>query len=61
MGPNHPIWALIRLTILMTTLTVVLYINASHFDETEWRSIVAMLLAGLGIESFQTMVGRRDS
>lgn len=50
MSPGHPIWMLIRLTIVMTTLVMVLYLTASKFDESELRTILAMFIALAGIE-----------
>lgn len=47
---KHPIWALARLLILMVTLSFVLWLNASHFDETELRSIIWVFLAAAGVE-----------
>lgn len=39
----HPVWDIvrssIRLVVLMTSLTVVLYLTASKFDSTEIRTI----------------------
>lgn len=46
----HPIWSLIRIFLLMTTLCVVLYLEAESFDVTELRSIVWIFLAAAGIE-----------
>jgi len=46
----HPIWSLIRLFLLMSTLCVVLYLEASHFDVTELRSIVWVFIGAAGIE-----------
>jgi hypothetical protein len=41
---------LIRLTIVMTTLVLVLYLTASRFDESELRTILAMFVALAGME-----------
>jgi hypothetical protein len=49
--PKHPIWAIIRTTIILIALTFVLWINASNFDDTEIRTIVAMFLAAIGAET----------
>lgn len=58
MGNNHPIWSLIRLTILMTALCIILYINATRFDETELRSILWMFLAVAGLEGFGHLLSK---
>lgn len=48
---KHPIWSLARLLILMVTLSFVLWLNASHFDETEVRTIIWVFLAAAGVET----------
>lgn len=59
MGKNHPVWSLIRLTILMIALCVILYINATRFDETELRSILMMFLAVAGLEGFTHILAKK--
>ena len=58
---SHPIWSLIRLLILMATLSFVLWLNASHFDETELKSIIWVFMAAVGVEggvqSFTRLAG----
>lgn len=49
--PKHPIWAIIRTGILLLALIVVLWVNASNFDGTELKTIVAMFLAAIGAEA----------
>jgi len=49
--PKHPIWAIIRTAIMLVALAFVLWINASNFDDTEIRTIVAMFLAAIGAET----------
>lgn len=49
--PKHPIWAIIRTAILLLALIVVLWVNASNFDGTELKTIVAMFLAAIGAET----------
>lgn len=49
-NPNHPIWSLIRLLILMIAMCVILYINATHFDITEIRSIIGIFIAAASAE-----------
>lgn len=51
---NHPIWNIIRLTVMMIALSVILYINASAFDQTEVKTIIFAFIAGgmgVGMES----------
>jgi hypothetical protein len=47
---NHPIWAIIRMALILGTLIFVLWMNASHFDDTEIKTILTMFLALLGAE-----------
>lgn len=49
-SPNHPIWSLIRLFILMVTLFGVLWVYSSKFDETEIRSITWIFLGASVVE-----------
>lgn len=49
--PKHPIWAIVRTTIMLIALVVVLWVNASNFDATEIRTIIAMFLAAIGAET----------
>ena len=47
---NHPIWPLLRLVVILGFLTLVLYLNASEFDETELKVIGWMFMGFLGRE-----------
>ena len=47
---DHPIWALIRLSILMLTLSGVLWLTATDFDVTEVRTIITIFLIYTGAE-----------
>jgi len=49
--PKHPIWAIIRTAIMLLALVIVLWVNASNFDSTELKTIVAMFLAAIGAET----------
>jgi hypothetical protein len=55
---NHPFWAILRLAVGLIGLTVILAYNASHFDETEMKAIVAFLLFQSGGEGAVKMVKR---
>ena len=50
MAENHPIWKLARLFIVMAFLTLILWLNASHFDETELKVLAYMVVGIMGIE-----------
>lgn len=47
---SHPVWSILRLTIGLSALVILLWINASNFDITEYKTIVGMFLAFLGSE-----------
>lgn len=49
-NPNHPLWSFLRLTVLMITLAFVLWMNASHFDQTEIRTLIYTFLAAATYE-----------
>jgi len=47
---KHPIWTSLRLIVLMSTMSFVLWLNATNFDETEMKSIIWVFLAATGVE-----------
>jgi len=55
---SHPIYALARILIYMTALTLLLMFNASDFDITEIRTIIPMFLIGAGSEGAMRMLHR---
>jgi hypothetical protein len=54
--PTHPLWSLIRLSILMLSLVFVLWMNASSFDKTEIQTIVTMFMVAAGVEGASQFV-----
>lgn len=58
---NHPIWPIIRMTIMLGALVLVLWMNAAHFDETEIRTILAMFFTSLGVEGFAKAFASKPS
>lgn len=48
---GHPIWRLLRLTVCMSALTAILWINASQFDHTELEVLVYFFLAAISCEA----------
>lgn len=56
--PDHPVWKLlassviplIRTVVVLIVLALVLWMNASHFDETEIKTVITMFIAILGAE-----------
>lgn len=55
-NPDHPIWDILHLTVVLGTLTLVLYMNAEHFDDTEIRTILTMFFALLGYKGISEFV-----
>jgi len=49
-NPRHPIWSIVRLSILMVTLCAVLFVTATNFDYTEIRTIIATFIGAAGTE-----------
>lgn len=37
--PRHPIWPLANLAVIATSSLIALWIFATQFDETEWKSL----------------------
>lgn len=58
---QHPIWPILRTTIILSALIIVLYINASHFDITEIRAIITMFLALIGAEGATSFLAKRQN
>jgi hypothetical protein len=55
---KHPIWSLIRLAIVMVSLTIILYLCASQFDQTEIQTLVWAFIAIAGGEGLSQLLGR---
>ncbi|MDH3505417.1 MAG: hypothetical protein OEM58_12935 [Nitrospirota bacterium] len=55
---THPLWALIRLGMLLVTMIIVLWLSASNFDYTEWRAIIAVFATSAGAEGVLARVTR---
>lgn len=56
-APQHPVWSLLRLAVVMVALCVTLWVNASQFDATEIKSIVTMFLVAAGAEGVSQLLG----
>jgi len=57
---RHPLWRLLTLCVLLAFLTLVQYLNASNFDQTEIKSILEMGMAVGAWESFKHKVSSRN-
>lgn len=53
---NHPVWALARLVLVLTALTLILWMNASEFDNTELQTIIGMFLVVGATEGVPAML-----
>lgn len=47
-NPDHPVWKLLNIVVILSTLTLVLWMNAEHFDKTEIQTILMMFFALIG-------------
>lgn len=47
---NHPVWSIIRLVVILASMTWILWMNADHFDDTEIKTILTMFFALVGVE-----------
>jgi hypothetical protein len=51
---NHPVWGILRTAVMFGGLTLLLWVNADHFDITEIKTILELLGLKIAYE-----VGRR--
>lgn len=56
--PKHPIWPLLRITVMLVFLTIILYFTAHNFDATELKTIIGMFLAGAAAEGLPAMISK---
>lgn len=56
---NHPVWAILRTVVLLAALVIVLWLNATDFDATEIKTIVAMFLTAIGAETATKYFSKR--
>lgn len=51
-NPSHPVWDLLKTVVYLLFAGFVMYLNASHFDETELKALAwigTFMFAGEGI------------
>ena len=53
---SHPIWPLLRTFLFLVSLSLILWMNAEHFDDTELKTITSMFLGALGIEGVTSAI-----
>ncbi len=60
-NPAHPLYSLIRFLAVLGAVTVVLYANASNFDETELRAIGEIGLAIVAGKAGSAVFSKKES
>jgi len=55
---NHPIWFLLRIIVLLTTLLLILYSQANEFDDNEIEIIKWFLMAAVGWSGLEYVIIR---
>ena len=56
--PEHPLWRLLRLVVLMVSLYMILKLTASSFDHTEIRTLVWAFVTAAGLEGVSEWFSR---
>ena len=57
--PKHPIWPILRLAVLMLSLLSILYFTATHFDETEVKTLVGAFLTAGSVEGLSAFLTKK--
>lgn len=55
---EHPIWPIIRIAVVMISVTILLWASASNFDKTEIRVILALIPVLAGTEGVKKLLGK---
>lgn len=58
--PDHPVWKLGKLLVLLLCCTLFSYINASNFDNTEVAFLIQFAVILFGAEGFEFFQKRRQ-
>ena len=60
---SHPLWnpANFRLLMLLGAMFLILWWNASNFDDTEITAIIQLFMAAIGIEGIAKGLGNRST
>jgi hypothetical protein len=56
---DHPIWPILRTTILMVSLAFILWLTAEKYDITELRTIIGMFMAAIGAEAVPRLMQKK--
>jgi len=60
---DHPIWTVLKHTVYLGFITLILYLNASNFDETELKTlgeIVVGVLAYQGVVAAKAKITKKE-
>lgn len=55
---HHPIWTILTIAVVFGGLTSLLYINASEFDATEWKTVFEFAVVLFGWKAFEKRVAK---
>lgn len=55
---SHPVWGLSRLTVLLVTLTGILYLSANNFDKTELYTIIVVMVGAAVAEGASSALSK---
>lgn len=55
-NPRHPVYRVLRMGLVLGSLTVILALNASHFDITEIRALAWTFFSLIGVESVDEII-----
>lgn len=58
---HHPVWNILRIFVVFIGLTVLLYLNAETFDETEFKTVLELIGLIAGFEFVKHKVGQATS
>jgi hypothetical protein len=50
---DHPIWRIANLAVVLLGTALVMWVNASDFDETELRALIEIMMVMGGYEAFK--------
>jgi hypothetical protein len=53
---SHPVWGILRISVIFTGLTVFLWLNSTNFDKGEVTTIVELLLVVGGFEAIKRKI-----
>ena len=57
-APQHPVWNILRIIVVLLGLTLLLYLNAETFDEGELKIVLELLGLVAGFEYVRHKVSK---